>query len=39
MRPLAILTGFAPDGYEWLIITIFLACAALVVYVAVMNRR
>lgn len=39
MNHLAVLTGFAPSGYEWLVGTVFLGCIALVLYVAMKNRR
>jgi hypothetical protein len=29
----------APDGYEWLVVAVFLASVALVLYVATRNRR
>jgi hypothetical protein len=39
VRELAVLTGFAPNGYAWLVITVSLLCIALVLYVAMRNRR
>ncbi len=35
------LTGvrLAPDGYEWLVVAVFLASVALVLYVATRNRQ
>lgn len=39
MRELALMTGFAVGGYEWLVIAVFLACVALVLYVVTRNRR
>jgi hypothetical protein len=31
--------GRAPDGYEWLVVAVFLASLALVLYVATRDRR
>jgi hypothetical protein len=31
--------GLAPDGYEWLVVAVFLASVALVLYVATRDRR
>ncbi|MFJ8184364.1 hypothetical protein [Streptomyces sp. NPDC096105] len=36
---LAVLTGFAPRGYEWLVITVFVGCVVVVLYVARRNGR